>query len=704
LVLVFIVPLLVLAAVEAGLRVAGFGVSSGFFKRLPDKNLYVANRDFASRFFAFRTTPEQLPIAFPIAKPPQTCRVFVLGGSAALGWPAPSYSFARVLEVMLRESFPTLRIEVVNTAMTAVNSHVVLPVARDCAERQPDAFVVFMGNNEVVGPFGAGTVFGGFSPHLGLIRAALWVRTLRIGQLVAKIVGGIAGARDHDWEGMAMFTGQEVGYDDPRLSKVRDHFRRNLADICAVAAASGADVVLSTVPVNVHDCAPFASLHRDGIEASALERWQAAYAELLEATERGDDAAAIAAGLTAAEIDSTYADLQFRLATLLERTGAFEAAARRYELAKERDALRFRADDATNRIIREVGATAGERVLLADAVGVFAADPRSRLGLPGNELFHEHVHLNYEGNYLIARAVFERLAPALRRRFGLPEPADAVPPSAQRCADLLALTAWNRYIIATNVLTLTTRAPFTNQLDYAEQTDRRRLRVRELSARMTEAVIDSAAATYEQALAAAPGDPVLHGNFGMVELLRGRTAEAAAEWRRTLAAVPTHTKIRNNLAMALAELGATAEALEQLQISLQFDREAPTTHLLLATVHRQRGEIDLAKREYRRVLELRPEQTEALVELGTILEGEGELDQAAALYRRAVAATPPSGAAHFALGRLAEKKGDLAAAVDAYLAGLRLEPRETEIRRHAIELLDRLGRRDEARIQRELMN
>ena len=45
--------------------------------------------------------------------------------------------------------------------MVAINSHVALPIARQCAERQPDLLVVHLGNNEVVGPFGAAGVLGG---------------------------------------------------------------------------------------------------------------------------------------------------------------------------------------------------------------------------------------------------------------------------------------------------------------------------------------------------------------------------------------------------------------------------------------------------------------------------------------------------------------------------------------------------------------
>jgi hypothetical protein len=105
----------------------------------------------------------------PAVKTADTYRIFVLGESAALGIPIPSTSFARILEVMLRDHSPERRFEIINTAMTAINSNVILPTARECAGHRPDLFIVFMGNNEVVGPFGTAGVLGPFASSRSLI-------------------------------------------------------------------------------------------------------------------------------------------------------------------------------------------------------------------------------------------------------------------------------------------------------------------------------------------------------------------------------------------------------------------------------------------------------------------------------------------------------------------------------------------------------
>ena len=104
-----------------------------------------------------------------------------------MGDPEPAFGLPRVLEALLELRFSDQEFEVINTAMTAVNSHVVLPIAWDCRVLDADAWVIYMGNNEVVGPYGAGTVFGGRAMPLWLIRCGLALHRTRTGQLLAEL-------------------------------------------------------------------------------------------------------------------------------------------------------------------------------------------------------------------------------------------------------------------------------------------------------------------------------------------------------------------------------------------------------------------------------------------------------------------------------------------------------------------------------------
>jgi hypothetical protein len=94
-----------------------------------------------------------------------------------------------MLNIILGLRHPDKKFEVVNAAMTGINSHVILPLARGCEEAHGDIWVIYMGNNEVVGPFGAGTVFGNQTTPLPWIRAGLALKATRLGQLLDALRG-----------------------------------------------------------------------------------------------------------------------------------------------------------------------------------------------------------------------------------------------------------------------------------------------------------------------------------------------------------------------------------------------------------------------------------------------------------------------------------------------------------------------------------
>ena len=168
-------------------------------------------------------TPQAYSI--PADKPPGTYRIFVLGESAAMGDPDPAYAFSRYLDVMLRERYPSMKFEVVNTGSVAINSHVLLPIAEGLAKERPDLFIIYSGNNEVVGPYGPGTALTSSKMSLPVIRASIFVRSTRIGQLLTKV-----GTRKKEWRGMEMFLDKQVQASSPLMKYAYANFEKNLRD------------------------------------------------------------------------------------------------------------------------------------------------------------------------------------------------------------------------------------------------------------------------------------------------------------------------------------------------------------------------------------------------------------------------------------------------------------------------------------------
>src|ERR1039457_2518500 len=204
------VPLLCFGLLELGLRLAGFGYPTAFLLKSSNhgEDTFVQNNQFGWRFFGPRAARLPDATSIPREKPSDTVRIFVFGESAAYGDPQPRFGLPRMLEAMLDLRHPDKKFEVVNAAMTGINSHVILPLARDCAEAHADVWVIYMGNNEVVGPFGAGTVFGNQATPLPLIRAGLALKATRTGQLFDAVrrAAQKTAAGNGEWGGMSMFV------------------------------------------------------------------------------------------------------------------------------------------------------------------------------------------------------------------------------------------------------------------------------------------------------------------------------------------------------------------------------------------------------------------------------------------------------------------------------------------------------------------
>src|SRR5947208_9832557 len=181
-------PVFLLGALELALRVIGYGYPTSFFIKTDDGHHYTANRSFGWRFFPRETSTAPHPFLMPVQKDPGTLRIFILGEAAALGTPAPPFGFGRILEVMLRRQFPERQFEIINAAMRGIDSNIVLPIARECAQHQPDLFIVYMGNNEAIGLYAPEPGSRNLTSRLKLLRAIQHARATKVYQLLESLI------------------------------------------------------------------------------------------------------------------------------------------------------------------------------------------------------------------------------------------------------------------------------------------------------------------------------------------------------------------------------------------------------------------------------------------------------------------------------------------------------------------------------------
>ena len=692
-------PMLLFSLLELCLRLAGFGYPVSFLlpARIQGTDALIQNDRFGWRFFGPDLARAPFPLVIPKIKPAGTVRIFVFGESAAYGDPQPDFGLPRMLEALLSKRFPDWKFEIVNAAMTAINSHAILPIARDCAHHDGDIWVIYMGNNEVVGPFGAGTVFSPGAGNLTLIRAGLALKATRTGQLLGESLTWLHRRQDTErgWGGMAMFLGNQVRGDDPRMRAVYANFKQNLEDILDAGRRAGARVVLSTVASNLKDCAPFASQHTPGLSAEALQEWDRMYQGATHAEQEDHPAEAIEYLNQAARLDDSYAELHYRWGRCCLALGRDSDALAQFTRARDLDTLRFRADSRMNEIVRQTAASRGaEGVRFVDAEKVLAA--QSPHGVPGTELFYEHVHLNFEGNYALAVAIADQLASMLPNSSHEPANPTGNWPTPTECAQRLAWTDWSRYEGMASVLARLSNPPFTGQLNHQQSSEHLRQDLTSLAKATSPASIRETVKACERASASAPEDWVLLKELALAQEKLGDISGASSTWKRIVGVLPHNAESWEQLGRDLALENHETDAIAALQEAIRLDSKPTGALTLWAEVLAHQGKTAESIGKFGAALEMDPNWTPARLGLGKELEKAGRPAEAVQCYRKALQHPVNKADALNALGRLCFEKGWVDEAATNFAHALALDPFDASAHVNLGVALVQLNRREEA--------
>jgi tetratricopeptide (TPR) repeat protein len=370
-----LVPLLLFAVTEIGLRLAGVGELEPLFVPVESAPGYLQpNPAAVQRFFTDPRRAPQVSIDttwFPVDKAPGALRIFVQGESSAAGFPYGRWaSPAALLQQRLQRAYPDRDVEVINTGMAAVTSYVLLDFADEIIAEQPDAVVIYTGHNEYLGIGGVGSTFAAArSPAVA--RGIAQLRRLHLYRALERGLGALGSDTDpldrHAGTLMSRVAAERsIPLGSPLYERGLEQFAGNLERLLAKYRAAGIPVFIGTLASNERDQPPFAS---------------------------GTDPA-----------DSALA--RFEQARALDAAGDHAAARIEYLAAKDRDELRFRAPESFNDLIRTAAQRQGATVV--DVQGALAA--ASRNGIIGAELMLEHVHPNVEGYFHLATAYFHPIA------------------------------------------------------------------------------------------------------------------------------------------------------------------------------------------------------------------------------------------------------------------------------------------------------
>ncbi|HEX8022556.1 GDSL-type esterase/lipase family protein [Mucilaginibacter sp.] len=371
--LTLITPVVVLILFELVLRISGYGHNTDLFIRYPDDPSYwVMNKYASERYFSDTANATKGNIEpFKADKGSNSFRIFVLGESTTAGYPyLHNGSFHRWLQYRLMNMYPGINFEVINVALTAVNSYTVLDFGRQVAEFKPDAVLIYTGHNEYYGALGVGST-SHIASNRTLVRLVLDLRRFRIVQLMENCFRSIKVGADRTIDQREnlmkrMAASQEIRYGSKEYDTGIKQFQTNMDELCRLLQDRSIPVFLSTLVSNEKNQPPFISSSQSLANAEAA----------------------------------------FKKGSLLYTSGNYPAAKKQFVKAKELDLLRFRAPDTINKIITALSAKYNN-VHLVDARKVF--ELHSPHQILGNETLLEHVHPNLYGYALLSEAFYRSI-------------------------------------------------------------------------------------------------------------------------------------------------------------------------------------------------------------------------------------------------------------------------------------------------------
>jgi tetratricopeptide (TPR) repeat protein len=344
-------------------------------------------------------------ILFKEKKDKGQIRIICLGGSASAGWPHPPEEiYSRYLENVLQKVYPQKKIEVINCSAHGFASYRVRQVFETIIPFEPDAVIVWCGNNEFLEKrnYRTSELKNTLVRFRNNFRSLQLVRQL----FVTHRYDDTPDVAETFWKKVNE-EALELRTDAKQFEKVKEHYEKSLNGIVEEARRNEIRLVLMTVPVNLRDWEP--NVSHLGLNKADSSEWLAAFKDGKRNYFASDFAGAINALNQANKIAPVHAETMFWLGRAYESMNDTTSALEYYIRAKDFDYNPFRAISDFNNIIRQL-AEDNREVVLLDAEKLLI--PYAKKGLPGFDLFLDYVHPTREGNLVIARELAARISEA----------------------------------------------------------------------------------------------------------------------------------------------------------------------------------------------------------------------------------------------------------------------------------------------------
>jgi len=438
---------LLLAAVEGGLRVAGFSGSpdrttTWFANHILNPPLVHEQRVFRPRLHYLRPGQDSQFHPFAVERPERSLRVAVLGGSAAHGYgvlePA---AFPHRLEQLLQGALPEREVQVINFGTIAWSSQQLLWAARQLWELSSwDLVIIYSGHNELLELASWKTYMEPaahrrhtrvllWNQRLESVRLFQWFRALLVRRPVSSAAGNVA-SNAASGVGSAPAGAEPPSQLVPGIDPVPEAPAHRLGELQAVPVAERAKMgafewnyaartythnvrkivalargqespvlLVSPAPNDLQDPISFPPAGAAGRELEA---------RLAEARRLMDDSDFSGMERLARELVANSGDARamYLLALALHHQGDSEQARHWYDEARRYTEYPSRIVPAVHDAILALGSAPGVLAAVDMEAHFRDASPGAVIGY---ELVYDHCHPSVDGHLLIAAKLVEQL-------------------------------------------------------------------------------------------------------------------------------------------------------------------------------------------------------------------------------------------------------------------------------------------------------
>lgn len=357
--------------------------------------------------------------SFSKEKPPNTYRIFCLGGSTTYGRPYDDKtSFSGWLRELLPVADRSKNWEVINAGGISYASYRVAHLMEELINYQPDLFIIYTGHNE----FLEERTYGQIKEIPSMVRSTVSLMTrTRTWSAMKSALQGVGLSPQSTQEKPTRLAAEvdaildksaglkRYNRDDPLKKNILKHYQLSLERMVALARSVNARITFVTPASNLKDCSPFKSEYTEGLTLADVQRSRKISTQAKEEIQENNWHAALNLLAVGVTLDPRNAEMQYLRGQALLALNRYQDAEKALRLARDEDVCPLRALTPLPRIVSQVAKDEGAG--LVDYIDLLAQRMKATQGheLPGKEFFLDHVHPTIEGHKILAVALIKEM-------------------------------------------------------------------------------------------------------------------------------------------------------------------------------------------------------------------------------------------------------------------------------------------------------